>query len=277
MQRIISVALLFLLMTSYSLACSMFQMPQPAMSSVNAGAYILVGEVIGYTEPITDANNFRGEAVGLKIKPLEIINLPSIHRDYVELFMFAHGPDCFPEARGPRPQLGTRFRFSLLPARLVASSSGSHVRVESRVFDRIGIDEAMFGYSTTANSEFDYKNDLRPLAQKFASKEMMDKRQWLSDFLNIETSKDLLRLQKAKTEKERMALLVRLLYCPDINYRQLVYSRLGELPEPNFLKLLPGATKGGDKPTTVNLSKAERRLLDQRTRLESSGELNIWK
>src|SRR5262249_3982657 len=148
------------------------------------------------------------------------------------------------------------------PARLVGNMSADHVRLESRVFSRIAPDESMFGFSTTASSEFDYKNDLRPLKQKFAPAEMAGKRQWLDDFLYIEASKDLLRLQRASSEKERMRILERLLYCPNINYRSLLSSKIGKPllsdDASDLLELSPGTAS---KKPAVSLSENENKLL----------------
>jgi hypothetical protein len=257
----------------------MVQVPERPRSLVNPGMYIFVGEVIGYTEPVSDPANCRGTAIGVKLKILESIQFPHFQNDYVELFVFGHGTDCFPEVGNSRPAIGTRYRVALYPATLVASVSGSHIRLESRVFDRIDVDESMFGFNTTANSEFDYKNDLMPLAQKFKGPEMVDKRRWLGNFLYIEASKDLLRLQRAASEMERLAILERLLYCPNINYRRLFSSKVGnplKFEEYDFagMVLLPVGTKRIKSPP---LSNRENRLIAERTRLENSGALNIWK
>lgn len=257
--------------------CLIAQAPEKPRSAVNSGMYIIVGEVIGYTEPISDPNNFRGTAIGAKLKITESIQFPYFQNDYVEVFMFGHDPDCFPSTSGYKPQIGARYRLALYPARLVASMSGSHMRLESRVFDRIAPDETMFGFSTTANLVFDYKNDLLPLVQKFKTPEMENKRRWLDDFLYIETSKDLLRLQRAVSEAARLEILERLLYCPNINYRLLLSSEIGKpLPvgEDFTFLLQPGPVKVR-RPR--KLTKIENRLWSERTRLENSGELNIWK
>ncbi|MDI1242012.1 MAG: hypothetical protein PSX80_08850, partial [bacterium] len=240
-----------------------------------------VGEVIGYTEPIVDLGNFRGKAIGLKMKPVETINFPHHKNDYIELFSFGHGTDCFPEVREGTvlPPIGTRFRMALFPATLVAPMSGSNVRLQSRVFDRISLDETVLGYSTNANSEFDYKNDLRPLVGRLKADDLAQKSDWLRDFLYIEASKDLLRLQRASSESVRMKILERLLYCPDINYARLLHSKVGEplLREENdltsLLLLAPGVV---EKQELKSLPRRERELLKERQRLEKSGALNLW-
>lgn len=273
---------LAILLVTHSLAaaCSMAQMPERPRSIVNNGMYIFVGEVIGYTDPVSDPNNFRGTAVGVKLKIVESIHFPYFQNDYVELFMFSHGSDCFPEAGNNRPPLGSRYRLALGEARLVANRSGSHVRLESRVFSRLAKDETMFGFSTTARSEFDYEKDYRILADKFMAPEMADKRRWLDDFLYIEASKDLLRLQRTTSEKERMDILERLLYCPNINYRRLFSFEVGnplrtEEGDLSGLVLLPRKYVKKVKPR--RFSERENQLLNERARLENSGELSTWK
>lgn len=244
--------------------------------------YIFAGEVAGYTEPIIDPGNFRGEAVGLKMKVLEPIHIPHSNYKNIEVFMFGHGVDCFPEAAGQTIPIGTRYWFAVYPSALVGRSSslGNAVRLETRAFSKFGLDEEMFGYSINTESEFDYKNELRPLVEKFREPEMESKRGWLSGFLFIEASKDLLRLSKAKTEAERMRILERLLYCPDINYTRLLFSEVGKplAAEPRdemFIRmriLQDYVYKGKPK----KFSKREQELMKERHRLESSGELYVW-
>ncbi|MBK9164994.1 MAG: hypothetical protein IPM21_14015 [Acidobacteria bacterium] len=258
-------------------ACSKVQLPEPPRSIVHPGMFILVGEVIGYTEPVSDPGNFRGEAVGLKLRLIESIHFPHYSNEYVELFMFGHGSDCFPEGVSHRPALGTRYRLALGKATNIANRSGSIVRLQGQVFSRISVDKPMFGYSTNERSEFDYKNDLPALIEKFKAPEMAAERRWLSDFLYIEASKDLIRLQKVRTETERLRILERLLYCPDINYRRLFFSEVGNPlrnEERDFLLMptIQGITKTKPKKFSVR----ETELLEERYRLESLGELNVW-
>jgi len=263
-----------------ALGCSLASLPERPRASVDPEMYILVGEVVGHTEPISDPNNFRGEAVGLKVKPKETINFPRLPKDYVEVFLFGVDASCFPVAQQDVPPIGTRVRLALYPARLVAPTSGEHVRLESQVFGRFAIDKSMFGSSTTAGSVFDYKKELIPLVEKFSTSEMANQRKWFSDFLYIETSKDLLRLQKAQTEKERIEILERLTYCPGVDFLRLILSEFGKPILPGDSSL-PG-TLGRDLKEALRnpprkLSKDERRLLEARYQLESTGALNIWK
>lgn len=268
---------IFILASPGMNACSMTQLPEPPRSIVDPGMFILVGEVVGYTEPVSDPGNFRGEAVGVKLKLIESIHFPHYSNEYVELFMFGHGSDCFPEAVSNRPALGTRYRLALGKATNVANRSGSIVRLQSQVFSRISVDKPMFGYSTNAESEFDNKNELPALIERFKTPAMVNVRRWLSDFLYIEASKDLIRLQKVKTEKERIRILERLLYCPDINYRRLFFSEVGKplrYEEGDMLKLLPIQRSTKVKPKKFSAKETE--LLKKRIQLEASGELNIW-
>jgi len=258
----------------------MVKLPEPPRSIVSPNMFILTGEVIGYSEPIVDPGNFRGAAIGLKIKPLEIIHFPHFKVDYVEVFMFGHGTDCFPESRSDRyiPPIGTRYRMALMPATLVASRSGSIVRLQSRMWDIIDPDKGFFGFSTDSSFEFDYKNELPPLLEKFRKPEMMETRGWLSDFLYIEASKDLLRLARARTEDQRLKVLERLLYCPNINYRRLFLSEVGsplQLEEREAL-LQSMSPRVLNKPRPKKYSKEEIELMNERTRLEASGRLKIW-
>jgi len=262
-----------------SFGCSMAKLPEWPRAFVPRDEYILIGKVVGYTRPVSDPDNFRGSAVGVKLKILVPIQVPNSLDGQVELFIFGHGTDCFPEAGSEPPAIGTTYRLVLSPARLVASSSGSMPRLESRVFDRLAINEEMFGYSTTAESEFDYKNDLRPLAKKFMDPKMADKRNWLDDFLYIEASKDLIRLKNAiirGDEEARMKLLERLLYCPGIDYTKLLGLRRENLALQENTSSTAFALLFGIAPNVKGLSKKEKELYEERRSLETSGKLNIW-
>lgn len=264
-------------------ACSMIHPPEPPRASVNPSMFILVGEVIGYTAPVTDPNNFRGTAVGLKMRIVEAIQVPYHKTDHVEVFMFRHGPDCLTEAREGNPALGTRYRLALYPARLVSSySADGHVRLESRVFDRIGIDESNFGFSTTADSVFDYRTNVPLLTRSAASTEKQSKIGWVDDFLYIESSKDLIRYAKALNKQERMDILERLLYSPYVDYRQLVFSKYDKPALPANGVILQGAPLPGSATTLTRkelrrLTAKERILMEERARLEEGWKGGIWK
>ncbi len=275
--------IVFVVTVGKASACMMGQAPPKPIAVVNPAAYIMVGEVIGFTEPISDPNNFRGTAIGIKLKPTVSIQFPYHKSDYVELFMFHHDPDCFPRARETKPNIGERYRISLFPASLVASRNQSSgvMRVESRVFDRVGVDEEMFGYATAAKTEFDYKNGLKALYEKFSSQEMGQKRQWLDDFLYIETSKDLIRFRTAvlgNLRDIRLNLLERLLYNPMVDYPQLLalkaedYISLSQNPT-----LFPLLYSNSNDLDLSKLGAKEKELLAERRRLESSREVNFWK
>jgi hypothetical protein len=210
---------------------------------------------------------------------VESIHIPVALHDYIELFMFGHGSDCIAEASTYNPPIGTRLRVALSPATLVSSSSNSHIRLESRVFSKIGSGEPMFGYSTAANSVFDYKNELPALAAKFAPLEMTDKRQWFDDFVYFEGSKDLLRLEKAMNEKDRMDILERLLYCPNIDYSYLLHSKIGRLTESINILGRPRLVTWNNRLVfgKEKLTRRETQLLLERKRLEQAGDLNFWK
>ena len=136
----------------------------------------------------------------------------------------------------------------------------------------------MFGYSTTAGSVFDYKNGVRTLAEKFASPEMADKRGWLNDFLYIEASKDLIRFRKHPRRKKNghsraAALSVRTsitVVCS--TPRRAILSAAKQEIYPNCSAWKKRPSEG----QTETVLGQEKRLLNERARLESTGELNIW-
>lgn len=266
-----------------TLACMMGQAPPKPAAFVGPTSYIMIGEVIGFTEPISDPNNFRGTAIGIKLKPVVSIQFPYHKNDYVELFMFHHDSDCFPRAIETRPALGMRYRLALNPATLVASQNrgSGAIRLESRVFDRVAIDEEMFGFSTAARTEFDYKNDLKTLYDKFSAPEMVNKKQWLDDFLQIETSKDLIRFRSSVIgglKDIRLKLLERLLYNPRVDYLRLL-----SLKAEDFISLAANPSlihlqySDSDDIDVSKLGIKEKELLAERKKLESTGEVNFWR
>ena len=268
-----------------AMACSIARLPAPPIVMVSPSSYILVGEVTGYTEPISDPSNFRGSAIGLKLIPLVTIQFPYSDNKLVELFMFRHGADCFPEPISDKPAIGTRIRVLLNPATLVGSinRSSNVPRIQSQIFDLVDRDEPMFGFSTDSYTEFDYTNDLTTLKTKFGSPEMAGRRSWLNNFLSIETAKDLIRLRTAiitQDQDQRLRVLERLLFNPVVNYgalfsldSDLFFKReVGQV----ILRLEP---KVFSKKELSRIQKKEMELLAERKRLETSGEVSflLWR
>ncbi|HEX8737527.1 MAG TPA: hypothetical protein VF721_19500 [Pyrinomonadaceae bacterium] len=282
MKKLIAVFVSILLSNSIAFACSMAQMPQPPISAFNHKLYVFVGEVVGHTEIIksnvnlensTGSDKFYGDGRGIKIKPVEVINLPEPAGDYLEFFKFGVTTWCAPQISDlSRLPVGTRLRIiayetSLLPNR----SPENKIRLESKIFDRFSMVGKEADLATTADSVFDYKN-WKSTEAKIRQSNIGN---WSSfdDFVFMEISKDLLRLEKAKSKKERYAILERLLYAPGIDYYGIVHPQLQRYP--NYSSLLQ--MKPGVPPSVKNvkLTSTEKRLLKQRDEIEKSGYFNF--
>lgn len=114
------------------------------MSEADVKAYIFIGEVIGYTDVIKarvkpnsfeTLDKFYGEGRGLKIKPIEAINLPKIPVDYFELYKFGVTPWCADELRDVGYiKIGTKLRIVTNEATLLPDKSNdNHIRLESKI------------------------------------------------------------------------------------------------------------------------------------------------
>ncbi|HEX9961278.1 MAG TPA: hypothetical protein VGB00_10120 [Pyrinomonadaceae bacterium] len=282
MKKLLSVFVSILLTSSIVFACSIAQMPQPPISAFNHKLYVFVGEVVGHTEIIksnvnpensTGSDKFLGEGRGIKIKPVEVINLPEPAGDYLEFFKFGVTSWCAPQINDlSRLPVGTRVRIiayetSLLPNR----SPENKIRLESKIFDRFSMIGKESDLATTTDSVFDYKN--RKSTQAKIRQSGIDDWSSFDDFVFMEISKDLLRLEKAKSKKERYAVLERLLYAPEIDYYGVVHPQLRRYP--NYSNLL--SMKPGVKPPVkkVKLTSTEKRLLKERDEIEKSGYFNL--
>jgi hypothetical protein len=277
---VLCIVLAFSIVPVVSLGCSMMKLPEPPRSIVAPNMYIFVGEVTGYTEPVTDPANFRGEAVGLTFRVVDAIHIPfNFHYPNIEVFMFRHGSDCFPEAKTDirKVPIGSKYWFAIYPAKLVSgTSSGTRsVRLETDAFSMFGFWTETPEYTVNSTSEFDYKGGIKELMGK---KELQERIPGPFDLLFIETSKDLLRLAKVKTEVERLKVLERLLYDPYVNYFRLFQSEVRKplTSEHNPYSVLTALGTSPVTPYSKRYSKAERKLIAERIRIEKSGELKLF-
>lgn len=279
MKALISIFIFILFSNSCVFACSIAQMPQPPISAFNHKLYVFVGEVVGHTEIIksdvnpenlTGSDKFYGEGRGIKIKPVEAINLPESAGDYLEFFKFGVTTWCAPQISDlSRLPVGTRLRViayetSLLPNR----NPENKIRLESKIFDHFSMVGKETELVTTTDSVFDYKN-WKSIQAKIRQSNI-DNWSSFDDFMFMEIAKDLLRFEKAKSKKERYAVLERLLYAPGIDYYGIVHPQLRRYPNSSHLFLL----KPGVEPSPVRkvkLTSTEKRLLKEREEIEKSG------
>jgi hypothetical protein len=268
--------ILFTLLFAHSaaFACSMAQASEFPFSKVNPNSYIFVGEVIGYTENIVGNNEggfsgdakFYGEGKGLKVKPLEIINIPNdVPKDYFEVFSFGVTSWCAPRLYDSNFPIGTKLRIILTQTTLLPDrNSENKIRLEKKIFDRLSLVKSDDEFVTTEDSVFDYETFRKPLLDSFAANKDYEKIRSFDDFVYIESIKDLSRLKKATSEQEKYGILERLLYNPKIDFPALISPSLSG----NYYRLL---NSNIDKTKDVKLTKAEKNLLRKRKELEESG------
>lgn len=279
MKKIFSILFVILFFDTIIFACSMVRMAQPPIASFNHKSYIFVGEVVGYTEIAKSRNEkgerieehkFYGEGKGLKIKPLEIINLPNDSKDYFELFKFGVTSWCAPAIDDADLPVGTKLRIIANEATLLPNrSSENRIRLESQIFDTLSVIKDKNEFVTSADSVFDYKTwkSLQAKAQQSNETKIA-----FSDFMYVEIVKDLIRLEKAEKEKQREKILDRLLYAPGIDYPAIVNPTIGKLVfSDGILVRVPSV----DAQKTRDFTGDERKLIKRREEIEKSGYFNF--
>jgi hypothetical protein len=247
--------------------------PEP-MSSPWLNSYIFVGEVIGYTEP-TSSDKFQGTARGIKVKPVEVINLPKPTVDYYEIFKYGVWPDCSPSPSRIVYPIGTKLRIVASESTLLPKQSDEkRIRLESKIFDRLSID-TVNGLSTSEHSAFDYKNWRSMRDEALKSEDGGSNYAMWSDFLFVEIQKDLKRVFSAKDKKERLRILERLVFAPDIDFVKVVDPKVGRLFNTSTGPIrLPDTMEPGKSYSgkmKVKATRAEKKLLEKRNELEKTG------
>jgi hypothetical protein len=280
MKKFISILILVFVFNSIIFACSIGRAPDPPIAKASKQTYIFVGEVIGYTEIIKSKiksgtfqgnDKFYGEGRGLKIKPLEIINIPDSAGDYVELYKFGVTSWCLPDIVDAPFPIGTKLEIIANEATVLANkNSENHVRLESKIFDSLSVVKDSDEFNTTADSVFDYGT-----WKSLQAKIQPERNYAFSNFMFAEINKDLLRLEKAVTKQERYAILERLLYAPNIDFPKIVSPKIGALRIISFGKYerLPNIAEGSSKK--IKITSTEKKLLKKREEIEKSGYFNF--
>lgn len=282
MKKVFSVLIFVLFFSSIIFACSLRRMEPAPVAAFDHRSYIFIGEVIGYSEVIkseakpgdwSDKFKFYGEGSGLKIKPLEVINLPNESKDYFELFIFGVTPWCAPSLHNAVYPIGTKLRIISTEATLLPNRSAENkIRLENRIFDSLSAVRDTDLYVTDADSVFDYKRWKTLLPEILKSK--IAEVNSFNDFMFVEIVKDLQRLEKAKSKKERKEILERLLYAPNIDFPKIVNPTVGNLylsggaytRVPNYEKQKPRDFAGYEK-----------KLIKKREEIEKSGYFIVEK
>jgi hypothetical protein len=175
--------------------------------------YIFIGEVVGFTQPVESAK-LHGKAHGVIVKMKESVYLPEIPKTHFEVFPIQLRADCSEDGT-PLEDLKKKFTIGS-EVRVIAKEAeilpknlpDGNIRLEDRPAElgsiEINIDEKG-KRMTSVDSVFDYKSFKYDMDEDSDSKYLLP---------NFEIRKDLLRLKKSKTQKERTEILERLLDAP---------------------------------------------------------------
>lgn len=277
MKKVFFIVFITTTLSTICFPCSMVQLPGPPIAKVNKSTYILVGEVIGFTDVIksrvkndgfSTVDKFYGEGRGYKIKPIEVINLPIAPNDYYEFYTFGINSMCSPMILDAYLPVGTKIRLvaneaSLLPNR----GFENRVRLETKIFDIFSVVNENELFTSQTNIYFDYKN-WKNIQEEFQKSKNYGESSDFADFMFLEVNKDILRLEKVKSKTERYEILTRLLYCPNIDYLRILDPSF-----PSIFELQPINKK--PKKVGKKLTSTEKSLLKQRKEIEDSGYFKI--
>jgi hypothetical protein len=206
-----------ILLCQITFACSLVMAP---IKRFEPEEYVFTGQVVGIVGPF-ESKSFRQQAWGLQIKIQEKVNLPETPTGDFELIPFELWADCSANGRKSEDLLknypvGSKVKVIARAAQLVPRVNGVNLRLEilpgtwgdiSRNYYEDGRQMA------DAQSIFDYKSFKRPTGNDYVESFMpfLDAKGALPDF---ELRKDLLRLEKAKSQQERLQIINRLLFYP---------------------------------------------------------------
>lgn len=227
MKNILAAVIFVLFAYSGSFGCSLIYSPKSLDSQILKTHYIFIGEVIGITDK-KRGEKFLGEAEGMKVKVLTEINLPDASPDYFELFTFGYSDGCYPAGGANFFPIGTKLRIiakesDYLPVR----STENRVRLQINGNDHLSAVSKKDKFLTDLTSVFDYRNwqtAVRTVLKGdyFRSKEYT--RNSIFGFIYMEASKDLIRLNNSPASAGKLEILERLVYCPYIDFPQIVDS-----------------------------------------------------
>ncbi len=292
MKKLPFTIIIILFANSILFACSMAQGWKPPIFSVNDKQYVFVGEVIGYTEtiesknsfePVVETDKFWGSGKGYKIKPVSSVNLPNMPVNYFELYKFGVTTWCAPKINDAYLPVGTKLRIFANEATLLPNrSSQNHIRLESKIFDRLTVASNFEELTSDEFSDFDYKK-LKPYYTKFIEKKDYEKLYELNDLVLFEIYKNLFRLKEENSP--RFEILERLLYAPGIDFDGIVNSKLIKSNDfMNLLKLDSSQNQNPEAEKTKKIKEAkltnkEKEIIKRREEILKSEEfkyLNDW-
>ena len=210
--RCVLLATLFALASaSAALACTWPDLPK---SKLDPDLYVFIGEVVGYTDSIK-SKSVIGKAFGLKVKVLDVVNIPGEARDTFEVFPYDQTGNCksigysVSKVMGDFP-IGSTVRVIARKAMKIRASVISRLEVEGLL--SISRNDLQFGTSD-GKSLFDYSSPKRKLG-----------------VIEFELLKDLKRLEMAKDAESRVEILKRLFPLRDywIDYEATVRNFISD-------------------------------------------------
>ena len=202
---------LFLLLTQKSLGCTLIN--TKSATQFDPSEYIFSGEVVGYVGPVRP-RYVAGEAWGLLIKAGGSVHLPKTPVGHFEVFRYFRQDDCSLSGASKEQLMqlypaGSKLLVIARESKVEAATSETNLRL---VID-------------SATGELlwkmpNHESDISP-ASEYDYRTSQEKESGRPVF---ELRKDLLRLNEARSESEKLAILERLVYYPPwllIDYRTI--------------------------------------------------------
>jgi hypothetical protein len=204
--------------------------------------YVFIGEVFEVVGPF-ESEKFFGKAWGLRVKVVEPIYIPKAPSRYFEVFDYGLASDCSTLGM-PKDEIsksypiGSIIKVIAKEAKLLPStSSDDNLRLEIFTGSLGSISRNSYEDGkpmTSAHTVFDYR-----AYKKTPPKDWVEDIQTAYYFLpQFEVRKDILRLERAKTQAEKIKILERMLYypnCCNLDYHQIVKTYINA---PNIRRTL---------------------------------------
>jgi hypothetical protein len=213
---------------STSFGCSLVI---PPVSRFDAEQYVFIGEVVDVVGPFkSEDNKAEGEAWGLRVKVSGKVYLPTSPANYFEVFPYHLTPSCGLAGRSKEELLkyypvGSQIRVIAKESTLLGSKlSEGDVRLEVSVYNRGSVVRNAEPSLTTAEAVYDYGKYVEQKWDSEGNRSGFESNYYLPDF---ELRKDLLRLEEATSESEKISVLERLLSFPHvypIDYSEIAAS-----------------------------------------------------
>lgn len=193
----------------------------PSLTKFDSSEYIFIGEVIGVADSFK-SEKFHGEAWGLKVAVKDSVSVPKTPASHFVVVPFDLESDCRDKGWSRDEllryfPLGSEVRVIAKASKYAASQmTDGNIRLEILPNNLGSIARNYSDVSksiSSVGSIYDYKSYVVNSPCGISQKDMPDyvSNMELPDF---EYRKDLLRLKKAQSEKQRVEILERLVYSP---------------------------------------------------------------